>query len=82
MKHTLATPFGLNLAFWRALLPEGAIETVPAPEWAVSVKLWWGIDVEVEVKEGDLLEVMPTPWGAFVEGVVRAKKGEDGLVDP
>jgi len=71
VKNSVATRHGLNLSLWRSTIPQDFFFTVSVESRIDTVRLWWGIDTEVEVEAGDTLLVMPTPWGPYIESVLR-----------
>lgn len=73
MKHSNLDPLGVNIAFWRALLPaEGFTVTDPAPG-SGRAGAWWGgpQGVPLTVRPGDRLILFATPWGVAYEGTVK-----------
>lgn len=78
MKSSILDPIGMNVAFWRALLPaEGFVLSEPTPSTG-AVRAWWGgpYGVRLDLEPGDRLFLFTTPWGPAFEGVVRAEESD------
>jgi len=43
MKESIRTTLRINLTFWRAMVPPGALQEVPVPAGVTHAFPWWGI---------------------------------------
>lgn len=71
MKQSVASRLGLNLAFWRALLPKEGFRLMDPPKGVDLVRMWWGEDLWVRLGPGDKVRTFPSPWGLKFDGVEK-----------
>lgn len=78
MKDSVLSQGGLNLAFYRALLPESAFQASDPFPMPGMVLAWWGWPegVPLKIQPGDRLYLFPTPWGPQFERVIKAASEE------